>query len=106
MWHGPALQIQLKGLTNMKIRTISQAVAFGFTAAVYAELRHAHPEVPALTIKRYLDNDPGLSLEQYHCETTLGHDWSRTGTDYGGDDVSFRGEGRVFCLRCGADGDA
>ena len=38
----------------MKIRTLSQAVSFGFTAAVYAELRQSHPLIPALTVKRYL----------------------------------------------------
>jgi hypothetical protein len=34
------------------------------------------------------------------------HDWNHTGTAYGGDDESYRGEGRVICRKCGADGDA
>ncbi len=34
------------------------------------------------------------------------HEWVYTGTQYGGDDESFRGEGRCYCSVCGADGDA
>lgn len=34
------------------------------------------------------------------------HDWNYTGTQYGGDDERFHGEGRVICRKCGADGDA
>lgn len=34
------------------------------------------------------------------------HDWSYTGTAYGGDDESYHGEGRCYCAHCGADGDA
>jgi len=33
------------------------------------------------------------------------HEWAFSGTAYGGDDPSFRGEGRCYCLLCGADGD-
>lgn len=35
-----------------------------------------------------------------------GHEWAYTGTQYGGDDESFFGEGRAYCIHCGADGDA
>lgn len=35
-----------------------------------------------------------------------GHKWAYTGTAYGGDDESYRGEGRVYCEHCDADGDA
>lgn len=35
-----------------------------------------------------------------------GHVWVYTGTQYGGDDESYHGEGRVYCANCGADGDA
>jgi hypothetical protein len=31
--------------------------------------------------------------------------WVYTGTAYGGDDERYHGEGRVYCDRCGADGD-
>jgi hypothetical protein len=34
------------------------------------------------------------------------HVWAYTGTEYGGDDESYHGEGRVYCELCGADGDA
>lgn len=34
------------------------------------------------------------------------HDWSYSGTAYGGDDESYHGEGRCICSICGADGDA
>lgn len=34
------------------------------------------------------------------------HDWSYTGTQYGGDDERWGGEGRAYCSYCGADGDA
>lgn len=34
------------------------------------------------------------------------HDWSYSGTAYGGDDESYHGEGRCYCSLCGADGDA
>lgn len=34
------------------------------------------------------------------------HEWVYTGTAYGGDDERWCGEGRVYCSKCGADGDA
>lgn len=34
------------------------------------------------------------------------HDWHYTGTQYGGDDERYNGEGVVYCTKCGADGDA
>jgi hypothetical protein len=33
------------------------------------------------------------------------HEWVHTGTAYGGDDSRWHGEGRVYCAKCGADGD-
>lgn len=33
------------------------------------------------------------------------HAWAYSGTAYGGDDESYHGEGRAYCLLCGADGD-
>ena len=35
-----------------------------------------------------------------------GHQFTCTGTAYGGDDERYHGEGRSFCIHCGADGDA
>jgi len=34
------------------------------------------------------------------------HEWAFTGTAYGGDDPRWHGEGRCYCVKCGADGDA
>ena len=34
------------------------------------------------------------------------HKWVYTGTNYGDDDPSWNGEGRCYCIECGADGDA
>lgn len=34
------------------------------------------------------------------------HEWAHTGTEYGGDDESYHGEGRCYCVKCGLDGDA
>lgn len=39
-------------------------------------------------------------------EEICNHEWSYTGSAYGGDDDSYHGEGRVYCTKCGADGDA
>lgn len=40
------------------------------------------------------------------CSDPAGHKFECTGTAYGGDDDSYHGEGRCFCIYCGADGDA
>lgn len=48
-----------------------------------------------------LPDEPELSAEDL-----CAHDWAFTGAAYGGDDESYHGEGRVYCQRCGADGDA
>lgn len=42
------------------------------------------------------------SMSESECD----HEWAYTGTAYGGDDESHHGEGRCYCLKCGADGDA
>ena len=34
------------------------------------------------------------------------HEWVYTGTNYGDDDPRWNGEGRCYCIECGADGDA
>jgi len=39
------------------------------------------------------------------CTNPEGHEWAYTGTEYGGDDEGYHGEGRCYCLYCGADGD-
>jgi hypothetical protein len=39
------------------------------------------------------------------CPGPRGHEWAYTGTAYGGDDASYHGEGRCYCIYCGTDGD-
>lgn len=87
-------------------RTFAQTIHFGQTAGSYSELRSKYPLVPAKVIHRYIKNDFGLPMEQFICETEVGHHWQNTGSSYCGDDDSFGGEGRCYCCRCGADGDA
>lgn len=40
------------------------------------------------------------------CTNPGGHEFECTGVLYGGDDERYHGEGRCFCIWCGADGDA
>lgn len=40
------------------------------------------------------------------CTNSNGHKFECTGTQYGGDDERWHGEGRCLCVYCGADGDA
>lgn len=84
------------------MRTLAQTIAFGQTAAQYAALRQAHPLAPAAHIKRYIDAAPPETFEQFGCK----HEFSYSGTAYGGDDESYYGEGRAYCVYCGIDGDS
>jgi hypothetical protein len=52
----------------------------------------------------YPEGDEGDYGER--CSSPTGHEWSYTGTQYGGDDERWGGEGRCLCVHCGADGDA
>gem|GEM_PF-4541924 len=49
-------------------------------------------------------DDPEVD-EPEEWRDSCAHEWVYTGTVYGGDDPSYRGEGRVYCAKCGADGD-
>lgn len=40
------------------------------------------------------------------CTHPNGHHFEYTGTAYRGDDERYHGEGRCYCIHCGADGDA
>lgn len=88
------------------VRSFDDAIQFGQVASQYRALRAAHPTMRALTIKRYIADDQGLTPLQFECATERGHEWSFSGTAYGGDDSSYFGEGRSYCCRCNADGDA
>ncbi len=48
----------------------------------------------------------GCDDDQDSCTDQRGHEWTYTGTAYGGDDERWCGEGRCYCVHCGADGDA
>lgn len=43
---------------------------------------------------------------EQRCTSPLGHKFECTGTQYGGNDDRWHGEGRCLCIYCGADGDA
>lgn len=45
-------------------------------------------------------------LDPDACTNPGGHEFVCTGTAYGGDDERWCGEGRCYCIHCGADGDA
>lgn len=44
----------------------------------------------------------GMTVQQFQCD----HEFTYTGTQYGGDDESYHGEGRCYCVKCGLDGDS
>lgn len=89
------------------MRTLQEAIEFGQTAAMYQRLRKEHPTMPAKLVHGYTrDGGFSASFEEYACSVTTGHRWTYTGAQYGGDDESYGGEGRCYCCRCGADGDA
>jgi hypothetical protein len=70
----------------------------------YRELRQERPDVKPATIIAYLtENEEAMPFKEFVCP---GHEWAYTGTAYGGDDESYMGEGRCYCVNCGADGDA
>lgn len=48
----------------------------------------------------------GLHCDDPEDEDECPHEWSYTGSAYGGDDTRWHGEGRCYCVLCGADGDA
>lgn len=55
---------------------------------------------------QHLDVSAVFDDGEPRCTHPGGHSWAFTGTQYGGDDDSYHGEGRCYCEHCGADGDA
>lgn len=51
------------------------------------------------------DDDEDPDPEEDGCTNPEGHEWTFTGTSYGGEDSRWFGEGRCYCRWCGADGD-
>lgn len=60
-------------------------------------------EIDALCARLNFGEDERETPDPY--ESTCAHEWVYTGTAYGGDDERYHGEGRVYCSKCGADGD-
>lgn len=87
----------------MSLPSISRFNALAEILPSYLAMRAQHPAVPAGRIHAYLRSDGGESFAEFMCP---GHEWVFTGTQYGGDDESYSGEGRCYCANCGADGDA
>jgi len=66
---------------------------------VYRACRKEYPTAPASLVLAYARDDEGLTFPQYQCaHTGKGHDWTYSDPEEGGND-------RMFCARCGADGD-
>jgi hypothetical protein len=94
----------LEGAWVADMRTLAQAAAFGRVVAQYQHLRAAHPAMRAPAIFRYIRANDGLAPGTVRVRVTeRGHEWSYTGSAYGGDNESHFGKGRCYC---GADGDA
>jgi hypothetical protein len=53
-----------------------------------------------------MNDDDDDFTDEPACTHPGGHEWACSGTAYGGDDESYHGEGRCYCIWCGADGDA
>jgi hypothetical protein len=70
---------------------------------IYMRLRQKHPEVPAIKVAYYLMRDVGERFEELVCP---GHEWNQSPGE--ADENFLAGEGcqRIYCLNCGADGDA
>ena len=57
---------------------------------------------PELVYGRWEVDEDGYLV----CSNPRGHGWTYTGMAYGGDDSRWHGEGRCFCIYCGADDSA
>lgn len=86
------------------MKTFNDLQRFAQTAQDYRRLRAEHPRVAAGKVLAFLKDDDSMAcnLDQYLCH----HKWSYTGSAYGGDEASYHGEGRCYCVNCGMDGDA
>lgn len=92
--------------------TSAQATTIIETAArieVYRGFRrkypHLRPVVAFRASRMYLNEEGAISEKEAICFASGGHRWVFTGTQYGGDDERWGGEGRCYCSKCGADGD-
>lgn len=69
--------------------------AFAQIATEYATLRREHPTARALDVHRYIRGEAGMTFEQFSCR----HEFAEDPSDM------HHGEGRIYCLWCGLDGD-
>lgn len=84
----------------MTTLTAARVMALAADWPFYQNLRAQHPGIPALVIWRYMRGDEPGSLYELACaHSNRGHDWVIADEDSGR-------EGRSYCCRCGADGDA
>jgi hypothetical protein len=86
----------------MALASFEQLQSVAQLAPLYLSIRQQFPLLPARDVLTFVKHGDGVGIEQYFCR----HEWVFTGSAYGGDDDSYRGEGRCYCSRCGADGDA
>lgn len=89
----------------MKFESIEAAVRFGDLARRFADARREFPGRAAAAVLDGVrkSEEWGVPLVEAMCP---GHEWAYTGSAYGGDDDRWHGEGRCYCVWCGADGDA
>jgi hypothetical protein len=96
--YGEAGREELVGTFPKEIaeRFVAAAIADGHDVFIREE-----PEAASY------DDEPDYDDDGYPiCSNPKGHEWACTGSSYGGDDESYHGEGRCYCIWCGADGDA
>ena len=92
--------------------TMAEALVLSDALSQYLE-NQPHPELRAdgvpladvATAERLLDEADAF-IASAAADPVCAHEWAYTGTAYGGDDESYHGEGRCYCMNCGADGDA
>jgi hypothetical protein len=95
-------------MSTLAFRSIDDLQAFALLAGAYANVRAKNPGTPAWACMSYLraQEDGDQPCAVWRIAAGLGHEWNYSGTQYGGDDESYHGEGRCLCAYCGADGDS
>jgi len=79
----------------------------GIAGALARKIYQAGKEAGQVTGLEMETDPPEVYPEDAdECTSPHGHEFVCTGTAYGGDDERYMGEGRSYCMHCGADGDA
>lgn len=86
------------------VRNFDELAHFAHIEHRYRTLRQERPDIPARYVWMFVNDawPDARNIDEALCH----HEWACTGSAYGGDDESYHGEGRSYCLRCGTDGDA